>query len=140
MGNMSKLQNNYTPKNDEYYRKLYEGIKDTLNTENRFIYYTRKLKKRNSTLQKIYFEELKEKYSKQSDYVSSILSLVHEMDDWSPDDPEGTTYLGDNLSELWEKASTLQNNTLLDRWGKDEKYPPFIDIPETLTNLFKRII
>jgi len=126
------VDNSYIPEDDESYRMLYQEAKDSLNTEPamRSSLYTREIQ----------IEDLKKQLAKDSKYIGSILSLIHEMDNYSPDDPVDTHYIGDDLLELWQKAVDLQSEALLDRWTNNQKYPPYIDIPLTLTNIFKEII
>jgi hypothetical protein len=126
MGNPSS---NYTPEDDEFYRTLYNEIaRNSLNIEQTPLLYTREIE----------ISDLKKQRDKDDEYIGDFLSLIHESDG-NPNDPEETA-IGDNLLELWKKASRLQSETLLDRWENNSKYPPYVDIPLTLTNIFKHII
>jgi hypothetical protein len=144
MGNTNKLPSNFKPEDNEFYRERYEEIKDSLNIEITSIIYQRKVQERDLHQQKITINQLNELRAKDNNFLSTILSLIHASDDLDPDDPE-STIIGDNLIDLWQKAESIQSETLAEEirlhgWNPDPKMPEWIDIPLTLTNLFNYII
>lgn len=144
MGNTNKLPSNFKPEDNKFYQEQYEEIKNSLNIEITSIVYKREAQEKDLHQQQIIINQLNELRAKDTNFLSNILPLIHASDNFDPDDPE-STIIGDNLIGLWQKAESIQSETLTEEtrlhgWEINPKMPEWIDIPLTLTNLFNYII
>lgn len=116
-----QLEKNGTPRDEEHYRKLYKDIAmDALETE----------PAKNSTLrsQDNKITKIEEQLARDSQYISSILSLLHS-DAGDPETHENEE-IGDRLMDLWKELDASQKKNLLDAYMGRAKLLPLVSPPK----------
>ena len=84
-------------------------------------------------------KEIRQQLAKDSEYISSILSLIY-ANAGDPEDPESEK-MGNNFIELWKKTEQEQRKNIEDAWKSKGKIKlrPYVDILEALTKKLEEI-
>jgi hypothetical protein len=125
--------------NDEFYRSLYkEKAMPFLEIESLITLRLPKKQYHNLVAnQGFQIEEMKQTIARDSEYISSILSLIYN----NKGDPETgeAEEIGDNFIELWKQTERAQSKNLLDCWDGSAPFVPYKDIVDELAKTLKRI-